>query len=215
MNKTFSILFVTLCTPFAHAFGFSDIIDWTGTGSNEAALLVDWQDGTTHPALVWGFRWDGTATGEDMIKAVAAADPDLTVQITSYSFGDAVTAIGFDGTAYGPGGPGSHYQSGFSTGSPGFWAYYLGSGPTVPTWSESATGAGDRVLADQAWDGWSWSANFNDTPPSNPPIAAPAPEPATAFAFAAATLALSRRRKRTEPGLFPAAKKQPKRQIKT
>jgi hypothetical protein len=200
MNKTYSILLVTLCAPFAHAFGFADIVNWTGTGSNEAALLIDWQDGTTFPSLVWGYRWDGSATGEQMIEAVAAADPDLSIQITSYSFGDAVTAIGFNGTPYGANGPGSHYESGFSTGSPGFWAYYLGSGQTVPTWAESATGAGDRALADQAWDGWSWSANFNDTAPSNPPIAAPlpAPEPATMVALAAGALILGRRRKRSK-----------------
>src|SRR5580704_19564445 len=109
MNKLFAISFVILCAPVAHGFGFSDITNWTGTGSNEAALLIDFQDGTTYPALVWGYRWDGTATGEQMIQAVAAADPDLTVQITSYSFGDAVTALGFDGSAYGSNGPGSHY----------------------------------------------------------------------------------------------------------
>ncbi len=197
MNKTFPILFITLATSVAHAFGFSDIVNWTGSGSNEAALLIDWQDGTAHPSLVWGFRWDGTATGEDMVDAIAAADPDLTVQITSYSFGDAVTAIGFNGAPYGPDGPGSHFQSGFSAGSPGFWAYYLGSGTTLPTWSESAVGFGDRALADQAWDGWSWSANFIDTAPSNPPIAAPlpAPEPMTGVLLAAGFVLLRRRKR--------------------
>ena len=197
MNKLFSISLVILCAPLAHSFGFADIVNWTGTGSNEAALLIDWQDGTTHPSLVWGFKWNGTATGEEMIQAIAAADPDLTLEITSYSFGDAVSTIGFNGSPYGPTGPGSHYASGFNTGTPGFWAYYLGSGATVPTWAESATGMGDRNLADQAWDGWSWSANFVDTPPSAAPgLAAPipAPEPATLALLGLAALGLLRRR---------------------
>ncbi|MHB8636940.1 MAG: hypothetical protein ACYC96_10775 [Fimbriimonadaceae bacterium] len=181
----------------AQSFSLNDIVNWTGSGSNEAALLIDWQDGTTHPSLVWGYRWNGSATGEQMLQAVAAADPDLTIQITNYSFGDAVTALGFNGTAYGARGPGTHYASGFSTCSPGFWAYYLGSGPTLPVWSESATGAGGRSLADQAWDGWSWSANFVDTPPTNSPIAAPvpAPEPPSLLALAFAAAALRQRKK--------------------
>ena len=180
MKRLYIFTFIVLCAPLASAYGFSDIVNWTGSGANEAALLIDWQDGSTYPSLVWGNRWDGTATGEQMLQAIAAADPDLSVEITTYSFGDAVTALGFDGSAYGPSGPGSHYESGFGSGATGFWAYYLGSGQTLPTWNESATGARDRTLLNQAWDGWSWSANFIDTPPSNPPIAAPipAPEPA-------------------------------------
>jgi hypothetical protein len=199
MKKLCILIFTIAAGTFGHAqtFSFSDIVNWTGTGSNEAALLIDFQDGTTYPSLVWGYRWDGTATGEQMIQAVAAADPDLTVQITSYSFGDAVTVIGFNGSSYGPNGPGSHYESGFSAGTPGFWAYYLGSGDSLPTWSESATGMSDRILANQAWDGWSWSANFNDTPPSNAPIAAPlpAPEPASLAVLSLGGLGLLIRRR--------------------
>jgi len=197
MKKLSIIALLVVATAFGHAqtFSFDQIVNWTGTGSNEAAMLIDWQDGTMYPALVWGYRWDGTATGEQMLLAIEAADPDLMVEITTYSFGDAVTALGFNGSAYGPNGPGSHYESGFAVGTPGFWAYYLGSGTSYPAWQESATGAGDRTLSNDDWDGWSWSANFNDTPPSNQPIAAPvpAPEPAVWWLVALAPLALRRR----------------------
>lgn len=193
-NKLYLIPFLSLpaCT---YAFDLNDIVNWTGTGSNEAAMVIDWQDGSAHPNLVWGFRWEGVATGEDMIKAIAAADSDLSVTITSYSFGDAVTAIGFDGSAYGDGGPGSHFAGGFGVGTPGFWAYYLGSGTSYPAWDESGTGMSDRILSNDSWDGWSWSANFVDTAPGDNPLAAPvpAPEPASLFALAASSLLLRRR----------------------
>jgi len=97
-----SLLFVSSTgLVSAQSFDLNDILNWTGTGSNEAALVIDWQDGSTHPALAWGYRWDGTATGEQMLLAIAAADPDLSVEITSYSFGDAVDSLGFNGASYG------------------------------------------------------------------------------------------------------------------
>ncbi|HEX4125653.1 MAG TPA: hypothetical protein VHY37_13070 [Tepidisphaeraceae bacterium] len=61
---------------------FSGITSWVGTGSNSAALLIDWNDpgnpnGDT--SLVWGYHWSGadTAYTSDMIEAVVAADPHL------------------------------------------------------------------------------------------------------------------------------------------
>ncbi len=67
-----------------------------------------------------------------MLLAIAAADPDLTVTTTTYSFGDAVDSLGFNGDAYGLDGPGSHYENGFGVGSNGFWSYYIGSGTSLP-----------------------------------------------------------------------------------
>lgn len=168
-------LFVAGCAP-AFAFNFNDIVNWTGTGSNEAAMLVDFHDGSQYQSFVWGYRWDGTANGEDMFKAIVAHDPNLSSTITSYSFGDAVSAIGYDGSSFGLG---THSQSGFSTSTQGYWDYYNGDGFSLPTWTESGVGFTDRTLTNQTWDGWSWAANFNSTPPSDTPIAAPqsAPEP--------------------------------------
>ncbi|WP_428229499.1 DUF5074 domain-containing protein [Flavobacterium sp.] len=53
---------------------FSDIKYWVGTGANQAAFVVQWNDGKNTDALIWGFKWDGNATGEDMLKAIAKAD---------------------------------------------------------------------------------------------------------------------------------------------
>lgn len=58
-------------------FTFSNVKFWVGTGSNRAALVIEWHDGKQPDALVWGYRWDGEASGHDMIVAVAKADPRL------------------------------------------------------------------------------------------------------------------------------------------
>ncbi len=58
-------------TNTTSTLSFSDIQYWVGTGSNQAAFVVQWNDSKIPDALVWGFRWDGNATGEDMLKAIA------------------------------------------------------------------------------------------------------------------------------------------------
>lgn len=77
---------------------FDAIQYWVGTGANKAAFVVQWNDGKTSDALIWGFRWDGEATGEDMLKAIAKADhrfysllyPNAPGAITS------IGGLGFD-----------------------------------------------------------------------------------------------------------------------
>lgn len=62
----------------ATPFTFDDIEFWIGTGANRAAIAIDWfENSTDPPALVWGYRWDGMATGRDMLMAVVAADERL------------------------------------------------------------------------------------------------------------------------------------------
>src|SRR3954465_10393847 len=68
----------------AHAFAFSfdDITYWVGSGSNRASLAIDWQQGSSQPAsLVWGYRWDGIATGAQMLSAIVAEDPRLFAKL--------------------------------------------------------------------------------------------------------------------------------------
>ena len=76
---------------------FADIQYWVGTGSNQAAFAVQWNDGKNSDALIWGFRWDGTATGEDMMKAIAKADHRFfTLLYQGTQFGSAIGGLGFD-----------------------------------------------------------------------------------------------------------------------
>ena len=78
------------------SFTFDDIQYWVGNGSNKAALVIEWHDGNRPDAIVWGYRWDGEATGHDMIVAVAQADPRL-VLLTQYTgwMGYTIDGIGY------------------------------------------------------------------------------------------------------------------------
>lgn len=118
-------------------FNFSDITNWVGTGANESALVIDWQDGGD--ALAWGYRWDGSATGLDMLTAIETADPQLVLY-----FGDTDPInTGGDGT----GGAGSIYGIGYDRDGDGF--------TLVP-------GAGDTGSAGDPDDSYAegWFSNF-------------------------------------------------------
>ena len=68
-------------------FTFDMIESWSGEGSNRAALVIQWNDPEETNALVFGYRWDGLATGADMIRAVVADNPQLygLIQYTNVS----------------------------------------------------------------------------------------------------------------------------------
>ena len=78
------------------SFTFDDIQYWVGNGSNKAALVIEWHDGNRPDAMVWGYRWDGEATGHDMIVAIAKADQKLLL-LTQYTgwMGYTIDGIGY------------------------------------------------------------------------------------------------------------------------
>jgi hypothetical protein len=89
------------------AVSLNDIQFWVGAGTNRAALVVEWTTPeslvyTTVPApiadksLVWGYRFNGTATGIQMFNAIAAADPRFyAVEVVYPAFGTSVYGMGF------------------------------------------------------------------------------------------------------------------------
>jgi hypothetical protein len=207
----------------AQAAAFDDIQHWVGTGSNRAAFVVDWNDVKAPESLVWGYRWDGSATGEQMLRAIVAADPRLFAHVgPAGQFGVPLHGVGYDldddGT-FGVAPPLAFDSSGLATGAgddtraptdvadhwreganSGFWGYYDGGTGASPTWGFGSVGMTDRVLVNNAWDGWSFAPGFADTLPSEPVAAAPVPEPAAIGVVALATLtALSRRPRRSSP----------------
>lgn len=111
----------------------SDIEYWVGSGSNEAAFVLQWNDGKTPVSQAWGYRWeDGTTrTGADMFSAIFAADSRLSV-VYNPDFPTTVFSIHFDtngnGSTVVPGTPGflseggtladatDRYQEGWFTG---------------------------------------------------------------------------------------------------
>jgi hypothetical protein len=76
---------------------------WVGEGVNEAVLAVNWAD----TALAWGYRWNGNATVESMMAAIAAADPRFDYSGTGW-----LNDITFnDGTVSLAGTPGNYWGS--------------------------------------------------------------------------------------------------------
>jgi hypothetical protein len=197
-----------LSAPAARAaVSFNDVQFWAGTGSNRAALVVDFNDTKGPESVVWGFRWNGTATGEDLFRSIVEADPRLYAKRKTFSFGTATLGIGYDtngngfaisdGTSFDPvtgiaagnenqadgatpTDPADHYREGWFS---GFFSYYTaGASPYggTGTWAESPVGAGDRTLTDGSWDGLSFAPGYQGSLPDEPTAATAAvPEPAT------------------------------------
>jgi hypothetical protein len=199
---------------------FDEIDYWVGSGSNSAALVVAWNDGISPVSLAWGFHWDGIATGEQMFKAIAGAtlgdvtatgaDSRLSIYITSYSFGNAIDRIVYDGDGY------DHDSAGFLSG--GYWEYYCMGGtfdtppdgnPNLyagsssypgtggsPDWISSWTGFSDRELSDGSWDGWSFAPDFVSQSIVAPVAAVPEPGILTLISIAGVLVISFRRRTR-------------------
>lgn len=111
-----SVLAACLCLMPSAAGGLSlaDIETWAGQGTNRAALVIDWRDGLAPQSMVWGYRWDGTATAADMIRAIAGAgvfkeaygtnvvdtlsgiDPRLFAVISAQGSSETVFGLGYD-----------------------------------------------------------------------------------------------------------------------
>ena len=67
---------------------FADILYWVGSGTDSAALIVNF--GIPDTAFAWGYLFNGTATVQQMTDAITAADPRFTVvgQPSLYPQGD-------------------------------------------------------------------------------------------------------------------------------
>lgn len=202
MKTLFGIALIT-ATASVHAFGFQDITNWAGTGTKQAALVIDWNDGVNPESLVWGFRWNGGATGQDLLNAVMAMDTRLsrveggggpsTIYGLGYDLdGDGFSITGTGDTAFATDAD-DHYKAGWFTS--GFWGYFeaLATTELPTTWNWGSASFLGSTMIDQSWQGLSWAPAFNGTEPSAP-TNAPVPEPATMAALGLGVAALLRRR---------------------
>ena len=180
---------------------FDDIEFWVGTGSKSAAVAIDWdKNSTATPALVWGFRWDGTATGQTMLNAIVAADPRLFVKSAGHgSLGSAIYGLGYDdgdgefaldddtvfdelgfAASDGPADlgaavdPDDFYREGWFL---GYWHYGLSVGNPYGggSWKASQAGMTGRTLSDGDWDSWVYTESFSAMPFAQNPVAAEPP----------------------------------------
>lgn len=72
-------------------------LNYWGSGSNHAGLVIAWNDGKQDETLAFGFSWNGTATMWDMVSTLAKDDPRLFLRVDSASSnGPGIFGIGFD-----------------------------------------------------------------------------------------------------------------------
>lgn len=138
------------------AFTADDVLFWTGSGAQHALLVIDFQDGSATPSYAWGYRFDGSTTGEAMLNAVVAADPALAAVVTTGFLSD---------VSYG-----THAGIG---GAPDWWS----------TWSATNLGnwTSNLGLTTAVEDGGLFGCSYTDFAPAlrpSPPVAA---EPATSI----------------------------------
>ena len=110
---------------------------WVGAGANRTALVVQWNDGLTPVSVAWGYRWDGTATGLDMLRSIAGstrvedpagepvgaasgADGRLNLGLVEYSFGLSVLSL-----EYSPSAGATRTKSAWYS---GYWQYLIRGG---------------------------------------------------------------------------------------
>jgi len=178
----------------ANTTTFDDIQYWVGTGANQAAFVVQWNDGKNSDALVWGFRWDGNATGEDMLKAILKADHRFfSLLYQGTQFGSAIGGLGFDLNGANTNGlykdanityPYYPLNGIVSTSAYDFDQYtaidpadhwqsgwtsngywsYWIKDPANDDFGYSSLGASSRVLENGSWDVWNYNPLFEELP---------------------------------------------------
>ncbi len=93
-----------LGTAHASPFGFDDIAFWTGSGASRAGLVIHWSAPINYgssemPApiadavLGWGYQFDGSPSGTDMLDAIVAADARLFAVVAPDG---ALLGLGYD-----------------------------------------------------------------------------------------------------------------------
>lgn len=103
MKKTLLVCLLAASAATSHAVDYVDWVNWDEiehwagdpNGEKKTALVIDFQDGQDDRAIVWGYRWNGKATGEDLVRAVASQSSALTVMIQyTGNMGSTLNAVG-------------------------------------------------------------------------------------------------------------------------
>lgn len=91
---------------------FSDILFWAGSGTNQAAFVLEFGgangDADSPTSIAWGYRWNGAAVAADMVFAltgsitgagvpgvVPGSDPRLGIDALDYGPGLGIGVVGF------------------------------------------------------------------------------------------------------------------------
>lgn len=105
---TAALAVIGMSASQAQAFNLEDIQFWTGTGTNRAALLIEWNAPEVYnntevsapiasKTLAWGYRWDGIASATEMLNAVLSADQQLFAVLSEDTgYGSMIMGLGYD-----------------------------------------------------------------------------------------------------------------------
>lgn len=170
---------------------FDSIQRWVGKGLNRSALVVKWDDGKGgNTNLVWGYRWSSAAqgTGEAMLRAIAAADPNFYMLLNGTTqYGAAIGGIGYDlngngvksilkgdsvcvltngvyGTSlydfdsFSSPDHYDHWRAGWYN---GYWSYWTADA-VGDDYGYSGVGASSRTLSNGSIDGWSYMSDMTN-----------------------------------------------------
>jgi hypothetical protein len=167
----------TWCAGAAQAgFASSNVTYWIGSGTNDAILVIDWNDGIDPQSLAWGVRWNGEMTGAELMEKVRESDTKFRYRYHPAFPGSAVYAIGHD-TGYDrmtvlEGQPGiqsetgfafdlnDHYREGWFS---GFWSFWESVGAPFEggAWQKATVGLSTGILTNGTWLGWGYDADFS------------------------------------------------------
>ena len=170
MKKLSVLLALAGCflSPFVHALSLDDIQLWTGSGTNRAGLVIEWNspeifNQTTVSApvanktMVWGYRFNGSPSATKMFTAILASDPKLYA-VADETYGTFIESIGYNLSGNGNIGVNdgtniNYFTDGYQTNATVevdadaplnsgdlFWSGYYG--PNWQTWTESGDSGG-------------------------------------------------------------------------
>lgn len=79
------------------AFTFEDIHYWVGEGTNQVAIVIDWNKPNSKSSLCWGYRWNGEPrSAAQILNEIAEADNRLHAFISTSTWGGSLDALGYD-----------------------------------------------------------------------------------------------------------------------
>lgn len=168
-----------------NAFTFDDIHFWVGEGTNQVAIVIDWNKPNSKSSLCWGYRWNGEPrSATQILNEIAEADNRLHAAISTSTWGSSLDALGYDindnasyfltnkstdALDWCSSNPNTHYWSqSYATDTASFdsaqWQYY-------------STGIDGQMLENNTWyfvKYIDWTI-YEDSNPTTAPIAAESP----------------------------------------